>query len=126
MNDIARQLRAQKPCSTDPGYLERMALEEERRGYHTEGRMDLRSPRQRIALCVEEIQGIALSETDAVRQYAAVRDAIAACLRDLERYRLEPVDFRIDLKAALADRSYKVADIVPRLGLLLERAIDWV
>jgi hypothetical protein len=32
MNDIARQLRNQKFCSTDPGYLERMALEIERRG----------------------------------------------------------------------------------------------
>jgi hypothetical protein len=31
MNDAARRLRAQKAYSTDPGYLERMALEEEAR-----------------------------------------------------------------------------------------------
>jgi hypothetical protein len=29
MNDIARQLRAQIRCSTDPDYLERMAREAE-------------------------------------------------------------------------------------------------
>lgn len=126
MNEIARLLRAQKPCSTDPDYLERMALEEERRRYRMESRMDLRAPRQRIALCVEEIQSIARSESDAVRQHMAIREAIASCVRDLERYSLEPGDFRVDLKAALADRSYKVADTNPRLGLLLERAIDWV
>jgi hypothetical protein len=32
MNDTARRLRAQKAHSTDPGYLERMAREEETRG----------------------------------------------------------------------------------------------
>ncbi|HEY6983456.1 hypothetical protein [Reyranella sp.] len=126
MNDIAHQLRAQKRCSTDPDYLERMALEEERRQIHMDCRMDLRAPRQRIALCVEEIQAIARSESDPVRQHMAVREAIAACARDLDRYSLQPGEFHVDLRAALADRSYKVADTNPRLGLLLERAIDWV
>jgi hypothetical protein len=32
MNDLARRLRAQKPYSTDPAYLERMARFEESRG----------------------------------------------------------------------------------------------
>jgi hypothetical protein len=32
MNDTARRLRAQKTHSTDPGYLERIAREEETRG----------------------------------------------------------------------------------------------
>ena len=32
MNNSARRLRAQKPYSTDPAYLERMALLEESRG----------------------------------------------------------------------------------------------
>jgi hypothetical protein len=103
-----------------------MALEEERRRYYMEARTDRRKPRKRITLCVEEIERIARSEADAVRQHIAVRDAVISCVRDLERYSHEPSGFRTKLRAALTDRSLKLADENPKLGLWLERAVDFV
>ena len=90
--------------------------------------MDLRAPRERIVGCVEEIEGIALGESDPIGQRVAVRDAITACLRDLEKYSHDPSGFCVDLRSALDSLSQRTAQTNPGLSLVFERAIDciWV
>lgn len=88
--------------------------------------MDWTGPSERIARCIQEIENIALSTPDEVAQFAAIREAVAACFRDLERYSYEPSGFQIDLRRALTDRALAVADTNPRLSLALERAVDYV
>ncbi len=88
--------------------------------------MDWTGPSERMVRCVEEIEGIALSIPDEVAQFEAIRQAIASCFRDLERFSYEPSGFQIDLRRALTERALAVADENPRLSLALERAVDYV
>jgi hypothetical protein len=88
--------------------------------------MDWTGPSERMARCVQEIEDIALSTPDELAQYEAIREAVAACFRDLERYSYEPSGFQIDLRRALTERALEVADVNPRLSLALERAVDYV
>jgi hypothetical protein len=88
--------------------------------------MDWTGPGERITQCVREIEAIALSTPDEVAQIAAVREALATCFRDLERYSYEPSGFQIDLRRALTERALAVAPENPRLSLALERAVDYV
>lgn len=88
--------------------------------------MDWTGPSERMARCVQEIEDIALSTPDGLAQYEAIRQAIASCFRDLERFSYEPSGFQIELRRALTDRALEVADINPRLSLALERAVDYV
>jgi hypothetical protein len=63
---------------------------------------------------------------DGLAQYEAIRQAVASCFRDLERFSFEPSGFQIELRRALTNRALEVADINPRLSLALERAVDYV
>jgi hypothetical protein len=88
--------------------------------------MDWQGPTERMTRCVQEIEDIALSTPDEVAQFAAIREAVASCFRDLERFSYEPSGFQIDLRRALTERALAVAAENPRLSLALERAVDYV